>query len=76
MFAISSYGKIILKILKEKLIKSIRIRAHLDISIMYPMRTKNLRNKKKFNSKGLLKARSNFGLSKVHNYHLVLVSQK
>jgi hypothetical protein len=44
--AISWYGKIILNILKEKLIKSIRIRAHLDISIMYPWGTKNLRNKK------------------------------
>jgi hypothetical protein len=44
--AISWYGKIILKILKEKLIKSIRIRTHLDISIMYSMGTKKLRNKK------------------------------
>jgi hypothetical protein len=50
----SWYGEIILKILKEKPIKSIRIKAHLNISIMNPCGTKNLR-KKKFISKGLLK---------------------
>jgi hypothetical protein len=38
---ISWYGEIILKILKEKFIKSIRIKAHLDFSIMYPWGTKN-----------------------------------
>jgi hypothetical protein len=74
--AVSWYGNIILKILKEKPIKSIKIKSHVDISIMYPWGKKNLRNKKKFNSKGLLKARSNFDLSKMHNYHLVKVSQK
>ncbi len=41
------YGEIILKILKEKLIKSIRIKAHLNFSIMYPHGIENLRNKKK-----------------------------
>jgi hypothetical protein len=30
------YGEITLKILKEELIKSIRIKSHLDISITYP----------------------------------------
>jgi uncharacterized membrane protein YqhA len=34
--SISWYGEIILKILKEKLIKSIRIKAHLEFLIMYP----------------------------------------
>jgi hypothetical protein len=41
------YGEIILKIVKEKPIKYIRIKAHLSIPIMYPWGTKNLRNKKK-----------------------------
>jgi len=36
-----------LKILKEKPIKSIRIKACLDISIMYPLGIKILINKKK-----------------------------
>ncbi len=44
---ISSNGEITLKILKKKPIKSIRIKFHLDISIMYPLGTKKLRNKKK-----------------------------
>jgi hypothetical protein len=34
------------------------------------------KNQIKFISKGLLKTSSNFELSKVHNYHLVKVSQK
>jgi hypothetical protein len=46
-------GEITLKIVKEKFIKSIRIKPHLDISITYPLGTKNLTNKKKFISKGL-----------------------
>jgi hypothetical protein len=50
---------------------SIRIKAHLNISIMYPLGIEILTNTKKFISKGLLKIRSNFELSKVHNYHLV-----
>jgi hypothetical protein len=41
------YGEIILKILKEKIIKSIRIKAHLGIPIMYPWGTKILKKKKK-----------------------------
>jgi hypothetical protein len=41
-------GEFTLKILKEKLIKSIRIKSHLDISITYPLGTKNLTNKKNF----------------------------
>jgi len=54
------YGEITLKILKEELIKSIRIKSHLDISITYPLGTKKLTNKKNSISKGLLKTRSNF----------------
>jgi hypothetical protein len=34
---ISWYGEINLKILKEKPMNSIRIKAHLNISIMYPL---------------------------------------
>jgi len=41
---ISWYGEIILKILKEKPIKSIRIKAHLNISIMHPLGIKILTN--------------------------------
>jgi hypothetical protein len=48
---VSSNGEITLKILKTKPIKSIRIKTHLDISIMYPLGTKNLRNKNKIHSK-------------------------
>jgi len=64
-----------LKIVKEKPIKFIRIKAHLSIPIMYPWGTKILRNKKKIISKGLLKTTSNSNPSKVHNHHLVKVSQ-
>jgi len=45
------YDEITLKILKEELIKSIRIKTHLDISITYPLGIKSLTNKKKFISK-------------------------
>jgi hypothetical protein len=48
---VSKYIKIILKILKEKPIKSIRIKSHLDISITYPWSTKHLRKKKSFQFK-------------------------
>jgi len=72
---ICSYGEIILKIIKEKPIKSIRIKVHLSIPIMYPWGTKFLRNKKKIISKVLLKTRSNSDPSKVHHRHLVKVSQ-
>jgi hypothetical protein len=34
---INWYGELTLEIIKENPIKSIRIKAHLDISIMYPM---------------------------------------
>jgi len=44
---VSWYGEITFKILKEKPIKSIRIKAHLSVPIMYPWGTKILRNKKK-----------------------------
>jgi hypothetical protein len=42
---------------------------------MYTWGAKNLRNKKQFISKRLLKTRFNFDPSKVYNYHLVKVSQ-
>jgi hypothetical protein len=45
------YGKIILKILKEKPRKSIRIKTHLNISIMYPLGINFLINKKKIHFK-------------------------
>jgi hypothetical protein len=58
------YGEIILKILKEKLIKSIRIKVHLTVPIMYPWGTIFLKNKKKIISKKLLKTRSILTLQK------------
>jgi hypothetical protein len=46
---ISWYGEITFKILKEKPIIFIRIKAHLNISIMYPLGTKKLdKQKEKF----------------------------
>jgi hypothetical protein len=57
--AASWYGEIDLKILKEK-----------------PMGHKFFeKERKKFISKGLLRTRSNCNPSKVHNHHLVKVSQ-
>ncbi len=44
---VNQYGEIALKILKEKFIKFIRIKAYLDFSVMYSWGTRNLRNKKK-----------------------------
>jgi hypothetical protein len=41
------YGEIIFKILKEKPINSMRIKAHLDISITYPLGIEILTNTKK-----------------------------
>jgi len=41
------YGEIILKILKEKPIKFIRIKAHLGVPIMYTWGTIFLKNKQK-----------------------------
>jgi hypothetical protein len=58
-------GELTLKILKESPIKFIKIKAHLDISIMYPLGIEILI--KKLISKGLLKIRFNFNPSKVHN---------
>jgi len=43
----SWYEEITLKILKEKPINSIKIKTHLNISIMYPLGIKILTNKKK-----------------------------
>jgi hypothetical protein len=48
---VSWHGKIILKILKEKPIKCIRMKTHLNISIMYPLGIKFLINKKKIHFK-------------------------
>jgi hypothetical protein len=45
------YSGITLKILKENLIKSIRIKAHLGFPIMYPWGIKNLKNKNKIHFK-------------------------
>jgi hypothetical protein len=73
---ISWYSEITFLILKEKPIKFIRIKNHLDISIMYPLGIKNLTNEKKIILKGVLKTMSNFDPSKFHNYHLVKVSKK
>jgi hypothetical protein len=73
---VSWYGEITLKIFFKKPIRSRRIKSHLDISIMYPLGIEILTNTKKFISKGLYKIRFKFDPSKVHNYHLVKVSQK
>jgi len=72
---VSWYCEITLEILKKKPIKSIRIKAHLNILIMYPLGIEILTNTKKFISKGILKIRSNSKPSKIHNYHLVKVSK-
>ncbi len=64
------YGEIMLKILKEKLIKFIKIKSHSDISIMYPLGTKKLTNgKKKPFQKDFWKQGPILALQKVHNYH-------
>jgi hypothetical protein len=65
-----------LEILKENPIKSMKIKTHLNISIMYPLGLNVLINEKKIISKKHLKIRFNSDPSKVHNYHLVKVSQK
>jgi len=43
----SWYGEISLKILKEKRIKSIKIKAHLSVPTMYPWGTTFLKKKEK-----------------------------
>ncbi len=48
---VNQYGEITLKILREKPIKFIRIKAHLSIPIMYPWGTNFLKNKKKIHFK-------------------------
>jgi hypothetical protein len=55
--------------------KSIKIKPQLSVPIMYPWDTKILGNKKKTFQKGLLKTTYNFDPSKVHNQHLVNISQ-
>jgi hypothetical protein len=49
------YGELTLEILKENLIKSIRIKAQLDISIMYPLGIEILINTKKIFQKNFWK---------------------
>jgi hypothetical protein len=73
---VSWYCEIALEILEKKPIKSIRIKTHLNILIMYPLGIEILTNTKKFISKGILKIRSNSNPSKIHNYHLVKVLNK
>jgi hypothetical protein len=73
---VSWYCEIALEILEKKPIKSMRIKGHLNILIMYPLGIIFLTNTKKIISKGILKIRSNSNPSKVHNYHLVKVSKK
>ncbi len=48
---ISSYGEITLKILLKNPTKSIKIKAHLGVPIMYPWGKNILRNNKKIHSK-------------------------
>jgi hypothetical protein len=69
------YDEITLKFFKEKSIKFIRLKAHLDILIYVPIRHRNF-DYIYIISKALLKLRSNSNPSKVHNYHLVKISQK
>jgi hypothetical protein len=45
---INKYGEITLEILRIKPIKSRRIKAHLDISIMYPLGIKKFISKNHF----------------------------
>jgi len=71
----SKYDKITLKILKEKPIKSIRIKSDLNILITYPWGTKKLRKIKSFQFR-TFENKVNFDPSKVHNYHLIKVSQE
>jgi hypothetical protein len=47
---VSLYGEITLKILKGKPINFIRMKAHLDISIMYPLGINKLKETKKIKS--------------------------
>jgi hypothetical protein len=57
------YGEITLKILKEKPIKSIKIKAHLNISIMCPLGIKNLTNERNIHFKKTFKNKVQFGYS-------------
>jgi hypothetical protein len=47
MLLLTGVVKSFWKFLNEKPIKSMRIKAHLDIEIMYPLGTKKLTNEKK-----------------------------
>jgi hypothetical protein len=67
------YGEITLEILKETPMKSIKVKAHYNISIMYPLSIIFLANTKNLISNVFLIIRFSFDLSKVHNYHLVKV---
>jgi hypothetical protein len=70
------YGEFILEVLKKNLIKSIKIKAHYRYFNYVPIGHRNFDKHKKFISEGLLRIKFNYNLSKVHNYHLVKVSQK
>jgi len=54
------YEEITLKILKDKPINSIKKKAHLNISIMYPLGIKNLTNKKKNHYKRTFESKVQF----------------
>jgi hypothetical protein len=73
---ISWYSEIILKILKEKPHKIHQNKSPFRYFNYVPIGHKIFDKQKKIISKGLLKTRFNFDASKVHNYHLVKVSQK
>ncbi len=65
------YGGCHLEILKGKPIKSIWMKAKVDILKTYSIGTKICEKQKKSILKRLLNIRFNFDLSKVHNFHLV-----
>ncbi len=76
MLLLTRMTKSLWKSPKKKSIKSIRIKAHLNISIMCPLGIDILTKKNKIDFKKLLKTKSNSNVSKVHNYNLVKVLQK
>jgi plasmid maintenance system antidote protein VapI len=52
------------------------MKAHLDISIMYPLGTKKLTNENNIHLKKIFENKVQIWPSKNHNYHLFKVSQK
>jgi Holliday junction resolvase-like predicted endonuclease len=55
------YGEITLKILKEKPIKFIKVKAHSNLSIMYPLGIKSLTDEKNIHFKKTFKNKVQFG---------------